>query len=207
MGLSSSSQVISKDSDQESVSPPQIIKRASTLDVSPIKGGWGTVAKIMDSLEAKEEKSRGYMNLDTGRWITSEQTISSKKFRNEIFRCVSDKKETIELIEKIMGKYKDNREKMPKKKQRTPLSPKIRDEVWMKYCGDHILSKCYVCEREISYMQGRWECGHVISYATGGEDKVENLRPICFTCNRGMGTSHMKEYCINNNYKIHPTIK
>jgi hypothetical protein len=36
--------------------------------------------------------------------------------------------------------------------------------------------------------------GHVTSEANGGNMNIDNLRPICATCNNSMGTMDMKEY-------------
>ena len=44
-----------------------------------------------------------------------------------------------------------------------------------------------------------YECGHVESEATGGDMSIENLRPICSSCNKSMGIKNMREY-IKNNY-------
>jgi 5-methylcytosine-specific restriction endonuclease McrA len=38
-------------------------------------------------------------------------------------------------------------------------------------------------------------CGHVKAEANGGETTVDNLRPICASCNSSMGTMNMQEFC------------
>lgn len=68
----------------------------------------------------------------------------------------------------------------------------IRNQVWRKYCGDKLDSKCFCCDQVLSYEC--WEAGHVISEANGGQTTVENLRPICLSCNRSMGKIHMFEF-------------
>jgi 5-methylcytosine-specific restriction endonuclease McrA len=37
-------------------------------------------------------------------------------------------------------------------------------------------------------------CGHIISEFNGGELKLDNLMPICNSCNSSMGTKNMNEY-------------
>ena len=41
-----------------------------------------------------------------------------------------------------------------------------------------------------------FHCGHIISEANGGEIKLDNLRPICHSCNSSMGTVNMDEFII-----------
>ena len=39
-----------------------------------------------------------------------------------------------------------------------------------------------------------FSCGHVIAEANGGELKLNNLKPICMSCNSSMGTQNMDSY-------------
>lgn len=68
----------------------------------------------------------------------------------------------------------------------------IRNQVWRRFCGNHLDAKCFCCDQHLAYES--WEAGHVISDAKGGKTVVENLRPICLPCNRSMGTKHMYEF-------------
>jgi hypothetical protein len=36
--------------------------------------------------------------------------------------------------------------------------------------------------------------GHVISRLNGGSDRLENLRPVCGPCNKGIGSKNMDDY-------------
>jgi hypothetical protein len=45
---------------------------------------------------------------------------------------------------------------------------------------------------------GVWEIGHIKAHAEGGNEELDNLRPICKPCNRAMGKMHMVEYCKRN---------
>jgi 5-methylcytosine-specific restriction endonuclease McrA len=41
------------------------------------------------------------------------------------------------------------------------------------------------------------ECGHIIAHALGGNALLDNLMPVCKSCNRDMGTMNLEEYkCI-----------
>lgn len=101
---------------------------------------------------------------------------------------------------------KENQKKKPPlpKKSKPPQSSKkkttgkqaipktIRNQVWRRFCGNHLDAKCFCCDQHLTYES--WEAGHVVSEAKGGKTVVENLRPICLPCNRSMGTKHMFEF-------------
>lgn len=68
-----------------------------------------------------------------------------------------------------------------------------REKVWETYMKNTSRGKCYCCEqRDITPFH--FEAGHVKAKAIGGSDNVENLRPICSPCNKGMGTENLYDY-------------
>jgi hypothetical protein len=83
--------------------------------------------------------------------------------------------------------------KKAKNKKHT-ISKALRIAVWDAYFGlDKGRSKCFCCETA-DIIQSDFECGHVIAEALGGKTDVDNLRPICITCNRGMLTKNLYEF-------------
>jgi len=68
----------------------------------------------------------------------------------------------------------------------------VREKVWRNQYGGNMDGHCYCCHTAISYTH--WECGHIQAAAKGGSDVIENLRPVCFPCNRGMATMDMMDY-------------
>lgn len=63
----------------------------------------------------------------------------------------------------------------------------------MAHCGKAYEAKCRAgCGENVNVFD--FECGHVVAKSKGGEDKVDNLRPICSTCNKSMGVMNMEEY-------------
>jgi hypothetical protein len=68
-----------------------------------------------------------------------------------------------------------------------------RKAVWETYCGLQYVALCWCCRQE-QITPFRFECGHVSSHASGGGVDTVNLRPICASCNRRMGTHDMEEY-------------
>ena len=80
---------------------------------------------------------------------------------------------------------------MPKKKS----IPKIlKDLTWQRWIGDDIAkAKCLCCGVNEIKMNS-FHCGHVISEALGGSTTVDNLRPVCATCNLSMRTQNMEKF-------------
>lgn len=77
--------------------------------------------------------------------------------------------------------------------KRRPIDKNTRDAVWLKYMGNKVEGKCYCCKiRTIHVMD--FQVGHNKAVAKGGSDNVSNLRPICSSCNRGMGTMPIEKY-------------
>lgn len=68
------------------------------------------------------------------------------------------------------------------------ISKTLKKIVWKK-CLDN---KCEICEDEIS--EDQFEAGHIVARAIGGQINIDNLIPICFTCNRSMGIRNAYEY-------------
>ncbi len=86
---------------------------------------------------------------------------------------------------------KEIKEKKPKKK---PIPVALKRNVWNKWIGEAIgKSKCMCCKlTEITMLN--FACGHIIAEANGGELKLDNLKPICVSCNSSMGTQNMNTY-------------
>lgn len=79
-----------------------------------------------------------------------------------------------------------------------PVRPKIpktlRALVWNTHIGEERGTTTCLCGTTISQMT--FECGHVIPYALGGPTTVDNLYPICGSCNRSMGTHNYATFAL-----------
>ena len=70
----------------------------------------------------------------------------------------------------------------------------LKDLVWETYIGNDIATtKCLCCENNEIRMNN-FHCSHVVPESKGGTMTVENLRPICATCNTSMKTEHMFDF-------------
>ena len=74
------------------------------------------------------------------------------------------------------------------------IPPKLRKQVWEFYSLNpkNTTNPCFVCQDKINVWD--FECGHVQSHAEGGPISLENLRPICGSCNKSMGVTNLFEY-------------
>ena len=78
------------------------------------------------------------------------------------------------------------------KKKTIPKSLKIA--VQNKYIGEDIgKAKCLCCNLT-DITQLKFHTGHIIAEVNGGDINIDNLRPICETCNKSMGTKNMDEF-------------
>jgi hypothetical protein len=73
----------------------------------------------------------------------------------------------------------------------------LRKKVWDREFGIQMEAKCPIknCTSMLFKEQdSAFHCGHIVPKCRGGEDMVENLRPICANCNARMGCRHWDEY-------------
>lgn len=78
-------------------------------------------------------------------------------------------------------------------RQKVPAS--LRQAVWLKYNNDKFYAKCAIkwCNNTINPFL--YEIGHDIPHSKGGKTSVDNLYPICSSCNRSMSDKYtIKEF-------------
>jgi 5-methylcytosine-specific restriction endonuclease McrA len=75
-----------------------------------------------------------------------------------------------------------------KKKARIPKA--LRDQVWLQHAGKVYETKCLIewCQNTITVTN--FHCGHNIPESKGGATTLENLTPICASCNLSMGNTY-----------------
>ena len=77
-------------------------------------------------------------------------------------------------------------------KLRKTISRTLRKHVWVKRCNDKISGECFCCLEEISFTN--FDCGHIVSVKDGGSNDIDNLEPVCRSCNLHMGIMNMTLY-------------
>lgn len=88
-------------------------------------------------------------------------------------------------------------------KKREKINQGLRRQVWDSWNSYEIVSsrakncgECYVCGCDLEFKN--FECGHVVAHFFGGESILENLKPICASCNKSMGTQNLEAYKLSN---------
>ena len=89
---------------------------------------------------------------------------------------------------------KNSNTTVPEKKKKKPIPVALKRKVWNKWVGEDTgKAKCMCCQLT-DITQLSFHCGHIVAEAAGGELKVDNLKPICQSCNSSMGTTNMDEF-------------
>jgi chromosome segregation ATPase len=120
------------------------------------------------------------------------------EMKNELLNSSGKIDKQNEELQDLKNKISSNKinkciEIKPKKKA---IPKTLKNKVWNKYIGIEIgQTKCLCCKlTDISQLN--FHCGHVISEKYGGELTMENLKPICGSCNSSMGTMNMDEFIL-----------
>jgi 5-methylcytosine-specific restriction endonuclease McrA len=76
--------------------------------------------------------------------------------------------------------------------KRPRIGKTLRTSVWRKVFGCHASKGMCRCGETI--YETSFECGHIFAHSLGYPTTLENLYPICESCNKKMGTQPMDEY-------------
>lgn len=73
-------------------------------------------------------------------------------------------------------------------------------KVWKFIYDENFDGICKICDKTEMSLENRqsWEISHIIAFSNGGDESLENLRPLCRSCNRSMRNVSLKEYCEKN---------
>jgi 5-methylcytosine-specific restriction endonuclease McrA len=74
-----------------------------------------------------------------------------------------------------------------KKKTRKPISKSLKNNVWIQHYGEKFKCKCSVTWCATTITPFTFEVGHNQPHSKGGTLDIDNLMPICSTCNKSMG--------------------
>jgi 5-methylcytosine-specific restriction endonuclease McrA len=59
-----------------------------------------------------------------------------------------------------------------------------------------------MCCKKTTIKNTEFDCGHVMSERNGGGQEITNLRPICSSCNKSMGTTNMIDFVKKHGFYI-----
>jgi 5-methylcytosine-specific restriction endonuclease McrA len=121
----------------------------------------------------------------------SSETPTANTVKLLCYECYKKYKRKVEE-HKRKTKVNTSTKKSYKKRPRTPCPKSVKEALWRKYFGNNLNGKCYVCGKYIDYTS--FEVGHNKPFSKGGEWNINNLRPLCRSCNRSMGTMTAEKY-------------
>ena len=123
-----------------------------------------------------------------------------EKQKMEIELKLQEEKRLLEekaLQESKEKKAKDEEEdKREAKKKKQSIPKNVRVIVWNHYIGEDIIKHKCLCCKKVTISNTNFEVGHVLSEKCGGTHEINNLRPICFSCNHSMGSENMIDFVV-----------
>jgi hypothetical protein len=111
---------------------------------------------------------------------------SSTKIERQMWNC-ADQSQRCKKFSSVFNEINSITERAHPYDNR-PIKKELRTRVWAK-CVD---GKCAICEEEIK--ETKFDAGHIVARARGGQTEIENLLPMCQFCNSDMSTRHAREY-------------
>ena len=77
--------------------------------------------------------------------------------------------------------------------ERKPWTKREKWKVWHDEFGDKLEGKCPICKRN-TIARDDFVMGHRKALASGGSNRLKNIKPICQSCNSLMSTMSMSEF-------------
>jgi uncharacterized CHY-type Zn-finger protein len=106
-------------------------------------------------------------------------------------------KQKLEIERKMLDEIERKQIELEEKKKKKQSIPKnVRNIVWNHYIGEDIIKHRCLCCKKVLITNTNFEVGHVLSEKNGGTHEINNLRPICGSCNHSMGTENMIEFVV-----------
>lgn len=116
----------------------------------------------------------------------------SKKIEEE--KKKKEEEENIKKEEEERIKKEEEKKEAKKKKQSIPKN--VRVIIWNHYIGEDIIKHKCLCCKKVTISNTNFDVGHVLSEKNGGTHEINNLRPICFSCNHSMGAENMIDFVV-----------
>jgi hypothetical protein len=139
--------------------------------------------KLLEETRIQEEK-----RLLEEKMLQEEKRLLEEKALQDIKEKKAKDEETLKL------KEEEDKREAKKKKQSIPKN--VRVIVWNHYIGEDIIKHKCLCCKKVTISNTNFEVGHVLSEKCGGTHEINNLRPICFSCNHSMGSENMIDFVV-----------
>jgi 5-methylcytosine-specific restriction endonuclease McrA len=110
---------------------------------------------------------------------------------NTLLTCLNHKNTECETNKSKKRKHddSDDTKQIKQTKRRKRMCAKKREKVWKDYYGDQFTVDCSC--KQVKIDPFNFEVGHITAKSKGGSDLLDNLIPICTSCNRSMGTQNL----------------
>lgn len=125
--------------------------------------------------------------------VELKKEIVELKNINIVEDVTSDKNNENKVIDKNKINNENSSHKSKGQTKRKNIPQTLRYAVWEKYFGKNNENKCLCCKNATIAITN-FDCGHIVSNKAGGKIHIDNLKPICKTCNSSMGTTNMNEF-------------
>ncbi len=76
--------------------------------------------------------------------------------------------------------------------KRKSIPKSVKNKLWHRFFGGRFKGECPICSNSIQ--RDNFEAGHIIAVAEGGDNNIDNLKPLCKNCNRSMGSENLEDF-------------
>lgn len=125
-----------------------------------------------------------------------ELRLKEEEARLQEEKRLQEAKEKKAKEEEDAAKLREEEDKKEMKKKKQSIPKNVRIIVWNHYISEDIIKHKCLCCKKVTISNTNFEVGHVISEKSGGTHEINNLRPICFSCNHSMGTENMIDFVV-----------
>ena len=153
-----------------------------------------TFENIITHTPYKKGKVYTVLSIESDHFVINDQILLKTYERIAWVPCVNHESILEMKVEPIEMKPVPIEVKVEPKKIKKSLPTAVKDCIWNYYIGQHInIHKCFCCKKNMIKIDD-FHAGHVVAEAQGGGDNIDNLRPICSSCNSSMGKKDMIDY-------------
>jgi len=142
----------------------------------------------------KEEKKKEEERMKEEKKKEEDRMKEEKKKEED--RLKEEKKKEEDRLKEEKKKEEDRLKEENTKKKKQSIPKNVRIIVWNHYIGEDIIKHKCLCCKKVTISNTNFEVGHVQSEKNGGTHEINNLRPICFSCNHSMATENMIDFVV-----------
>ena len=82
------------------------------------------------------------------------------------------------------------------------IAKAVKEQIWIQHFGETFRHKCYIPWCTNSLTPFSFHAGHDVPRSKGGTNTIDNLFPICSSCNCSMGNKYSIQEWIHINSKL-----